>query len=155
MAAAAGLAGAGYYFLAGTPTAKKAEAKVKEVSSAAADKVPGLAMKKALTGGDQGFISLKLAEVETVNHNTKRFRFAFPEEDMVSGLEVASAILTKFKPAESEKPVLRPYTPVSDEGRPSQPLTNAERPCKLTSRDSAQTPRATWTSWLRSTPTAP
>lgn len=72
-------------------------------------------MKKALTGGDQGFVSLKLEDVETVNHNTKRFRFKLPEEDQVSGLEVASALLTKFKP-EDGKPVLRPYTPISDEG---------------------------------------
>lgn len=116
VAGAAGLAGAaGYYFFAGTPAAKKAEAKVKEATSAAADKVPGLAAKKALTGGDQGFVSLKLEDVEIVNHNTKRLRFALPEEDMVSGLEVASAILTKFKPADAEKPVLRPYTPISDE----------------------------------------
>lgn len=72
-------------------------------------------VKKALTGGDQGFVSLKLDNVENVNHNTKKFRFKLPEDDMVSGLEVASAILTKFKP-EGGKPVLRPYTPVSDEG---------------------------------------
>lgn len=72
-------------------------------------------VKKALTGGDQGFVSLKLEDVEIVNHNTKKFRFKLPENDMVSGLAVASAILTKFKP-EGEKAVLRPYTPVSDEG---------------------------------------
>ena len=35
---------------------------------------------------------------------------------MVSGLEVASAILTKYKYEDQEKPVLRPYTPTSDEG---------------------------------------
>lgn len=72
--------------------------------------------KKVLTGGDQGFVSLKLDNVENVNHNTKKFRFKLPEGDMVSGLEVASAILTKFKPEGEGKPVLRPYTPVSDEG---------------------------------------
>lgn len=33
---------------------------------------------------------------------------------MVSGLHVASALLTKFVP-EGQKPVLRPYTPTSDE----------------------------------------
>lgn len=69
----------------------------------------------ALTGGDQGFVSLLLEDVELINHNTKRFRFKLPEEDMVSGLTVASAILTKFKPEDAEKPVLRPYTPISDE----------------------------------------
>lgn len=78
-------------------------------------------MKKALTGGDQGFVSLKLEDVEIINHNTKKFRFKLPEEDMVSGLNVASAVLTKFKP-EGEKPVLRPYTPTSDEGLSFLPL---------------------------------
>lgn len=73
-------------------------------------------MKKALTGGDQGFVSLKLEEVENVNHNTKRFRFKLPEEDMVLGLNVASAVLTKFQPEGAEKSVIRPYTPISEEG---------------------------------------
>jgi hypothetical protein len=72
--------------------------------------------KKAFTGGDQGFLSLKLEDVEIVNHNTKKFRFKLPEDDQVSGLEVASALLTKFKPVDAEKAVLRPYTPISDEG---------------------------------------
>jgi len=120
LAGAAGVAGAGsYFFLSGTPAAKKAEAKVKEAATATADKAasvaPGIAAKKALTGGDQGFVSLELKDVETVNHNTKRLRFALPEDDMVSGLHIASAILTKFTPKGAEKPVLRPYTPVSDE----------------------------------------
>ncbi|KAK3694777.1 hypothetical protein B0T22DRAFT_81413 [Podospora appendiculata] len=117
LAGAVGVAGAaGYYFLSGTPAAKKAEAKVKEASGAAAVKLADVgAAKKALTGGDQGFVSLKLEDVETINHNTKRFRFKLPEDDMVSGLSTASAILTKFKPADAEKPVVRPYTPTSDE----------------------------------------
>jgi len=92
----------------GKPTAQKVEVKVKEAV--------GAEPKKALTGGDQGFVSLKLDEVETYNHNTKKFRFKLPEEDMVSGLQVASAILAKFQPQGAEKPVVRPYTPVSDEG---------------------------------------
>jgi cytochrome-b5 reductase len=72
--------------------------------------------KPAFTGGDQGFISLKLADVEIVNHNTKRFRFELPESDMVSGLHVASALLTKYKGPNAEKATLRPYTPISEEG---------------------------------------
>lgn len=99
-----GIAGAGYYFLSGSPTAQKIEEKVTPEP------------KKAFTGGDQGFVSLKLAEIEQVNHNTKRFRFELPEADMVSGLHVASAILTKYKGPNDEKATLRPYTPVSDEG---------------------------------------
>lgn len=57
-----------------------------------------------------------LDQVETINHNTKKFRFKFPEEESVSGLNVASALITKYKGPQTEKPVIRPYTPVSDEG---------------------------------------
>jgi len=71
--------------------------------------------KSSFTGGDQGFISLKLESVEIKNHNTKQFRFALPEGTDVSGLKVASALLTKYQGPEMEKPVMRPYTPVSDE----------------------------------------
>jgi len=102
--------GGGYYFFVRDPAAaSKAEAKLKSA-------VPGVGVKKALTGGEQGFVSLQLDEVENVNHNTKRFRFKLPEEDMVSGLHIASAVLTKFKAPDAEKPVMRPYTPISDEG---------------------------------------
>ncbi|KXH63291.1 oxidoreductase NAD-binding domain-containing protein [Colletotrichum nymphaeae SA-01] len=106
---AAAIAGGAYYFLAGgsSGAAQKAEAKVKEAV--------GAAPKKALTGGDQGFVSLKLEDTEIINHNTKKLRFKLPEDDMVSGLDVASAILTKYKSPEDEKATLRPYTPTSDE----------------------------------------
>lgn len=63
-------------------------------------------------------MSLKLSETEDVNHNTKRLRFELPEKDQVSGVHIASAILTKFKGPNDEKATLRPYTPVSDEGEP-------------------------------------
>ncbi|KAL7943156.1 ferredoxin reductase-like protein [Trichoderma barbatum] len=102
-AGAVGIAGAAYYFLGGS---SKAVSKVKEVVEPS---------KPAFTGGDQGWLSLKLAEVEDVNHNTKRLRFELPEKDQVSGLHIASAVLTKFKGPNAEKPTLRPYTPVSDE----------------------------------------
>jgi len=92
--------------------AKDAEAKAKEAVGA---KPKTAGAKSAFIGGDQGFISLKLESVENVNHNTKKFRFALPEEDQVSGLVIASAILTKYKGPEMEKPAIRPYTPVSDE----------------------------------------
>ena len=78
MAAAAG-AGAWWYSRSG------AEAP----ASAAAKNAPPTAEQFAFKGGDQGFISLKLEEVETLNHNTKRFRFLLPEGDNVSGLSVA------------------------------------------------------------------
>ncbi|POR36693.1 NADH-cytochrome b5 reductase [Tolypocladium paradoxum] len=109
LAGGAALAGAGYWYLGGTPAAQQAEAKIKQATGAAA--------KPAFTGGDQGFVSLKLVDVENVNHNTKRFRFELPEGDMVSGLHIASAILTKYKGPNDEKATLRPYTPISDEGQ--------------------------------------
>ncbi|KAG6002144.1 NADH-cytochrome b5 reductase, partial [Claviceps lovelessii] len=103
-------AGAGYYYFGGSSAAA-------EAADAAAAKVKRAAVpaKPAFTGGDQGFISLKLADVENVNHNTKRLRFELPESDQVSGLAVASAILTKYKGPQDEKATLRPYTPISDE----------------------------------------
>jgi cytochrome-b5 reductase len=73
-------------------------------------------LKSTFTGGDQGFISLKLESIENINHNTKKFRFVLPDDDAVSGLHIASALLTKYKGPEMEKPVIRPYTPISDEG---------------------------------------
>ncbi|KAL2154239.1 hypothetical protein VTH82DRAFT_2915 [Thermothelomyces myriococcoides] len=115
-AAAAALAGAGYYFFGGstTPAAKKAEEKVKDAANTASQKLSSGEVKKALTGGDD-WVSLKLEDVEIVNHNSKRLRFRLPEDDMVSGVHFTSAILTKFKPADGGKPVIRPYTPISDE----------------------------------------
>ncbi|RKU44566.1 NADH-cytochrome b5 reductase [Coniochaeta pulveracea] len=104
-AAGLAVAGAGYYFLQ-TPSGQKVEHKVEEAIQHKA--------KPALTGGDQGFVSLLLEDIEIINHNTKRFRFKLPEEDQVSGLTACSAILTKFTP-EGGKPVVRPYTPISDE----------------------------------------
>jgi len=81
-----------------------------------ANKIPSStgAVKKAFTGGDQGFVSLALENIEVVNHNTKKLRFKLPEEDMESGLPVASAVITKYKGPEMQKPVIRPYTPISD-----------------------------------------
>ncbi|KAI1431354.1 oxidoreductase NAD-binding domain-containing protein [Xylaria sp. CBS 124048] len=105
-AAALGVGGVGYFFL-NSASGAKVEDKAKAALHAGPPKL-------AFTGGDQGFISLELKEVETINHNTKRFVFRLPEDDMVSGLHVASALLAKFVP-EGQKPVLRPYTPTNDE----------------------------------------
>lgn len=95
--------------------AHKAEDKAKDLIGKGESKIQASG-KKAFTGGDQGFISLKLESVENINHNTKKFRFLLPEEGQVSGLAVASALLTKYKGPDMEKPAIRPYTPVSDEG---------------------------------------
>jgi cytochrome-b5 reductase len=120
---AAVLAGGGYYYYNSQTVkdaAHSAEEKAKELAGKGKEKAESLSggtgAKPAFTGGDQGFISLKLLSSEIINHNTKKLRFALPEEDQVSGLNVASALLTKYKGPEMEKPVMRPYTPVSDEG---------------------------------------
>lgn len=121
--AAAVVAGGGYFFYNQgdnsakvKSAAKEAEGKAKDVVGQGKATAEGAVSKSAFTGGDQGFISLKLESVENINHNTKKFRFALPEEDQVSGLAVASALLTKYKGPQDEKPAIRPYTPTSDEG---------------------------------------
>ena len=120
---AAAVAGGGYYFYNQGDNAAKvkgaakdAEDKAKSAIGQGKAKAEGALGKAAFTGGDQGFISLRLESVENVNHNTKKFRFQLPEGDQVSGLKVASALLTKYKGPEMEKAAIRPYTPVSDEG---------------------------------------
>lgn len=45
--------------------------------------------ESVFVGGDQGWVDLKLASVEQLSHNTKRFRFEFPDKEKVSGLTVA------------------------------------------------------------------
>ena len=44
---------------------------------------------KVFKGGDQGWFDLKLAEIEVLNHNTKRLRFEFEDKEAVSGLQIA------------------------------------------------------------------
>jgi len=59
------------------------------------------------------FKQFTLAEVYPVSHNTRRYRFAF-QEDQKLGLEVASCLVLKAPIGEDGKDVIRPYTPVSD-----------------------------------------
>jgi len=112
---AAAVLGGGYYAMYGF--GKPGQHSVPHQASAHADSKASEPVK-CFTGGDQGFISLVLDNVETINHNTKRFRFKLPDENSVSGLTVASALITKYKSPQMEKPAIRPYTPVSDEGTP-------------------------------------
>jgi cytochrome-b5 reductase len=89
-------AGAGYYYYytTGSEKAKAAETTFK---------------------GNGEWVDLKLVEITPVTHNTKKFRFKLPSENHVSGLKVASALLTKYKSPTDEKPTIRPYTPINDE----------------------------------------
>lgn len=66
------------------------------------------------------WIDFKVVDIEKLSSNTKKFTFALPGDEYVLGMHAASAILTKFTPSGSEKPVIRPYTPISpDEQRGS------------------------------------
>ncbi|PQE10913.1 hypothetical protein CJF32_00007753 [Rutstroemia sp. NJR-2017a WRK4] len=69
-------------------------------------------------GSGPVFKSLQLDSVETLNHDTKRFRFALPTENSLSGLTYTSTVLTFSRPKERFFPVIRPYTPVSDLNEP-------------------------------------
>lgn len=88
-AAALGTGYAGYLYLGQPKTVKEAADKAKTEAGAVAAAVPGIGPKKAFTGGNQDFIDLKLVSIDSYNHNTKRFKFALPEDDQVSGLHIA------------------------------------------------------------------
>ncbi|KAF3932806.1 Flavohemoprotein [Dactylella cylindrospora] len=60
-----------------------------------------------LTGDD--WVDLKLVKVEPYNHNVMNLRI-----DTETRWVANTAILTKYQP-EGEKPIIRPYTPISDE----------------------------------------
>lgn len=52
---------------------------------------------KVFVGGDQGWVDLKLANIETITPNTKRFRFEFEDPEAISGVHVAcKSIVDKF-----------------------------------------------------------
>lgn len=61
------------------------------------------------------WVSLPLISSEQVNHNTKTLKFALPTDEHIIGLNIASALLTKYQGPQDEKPTIRPYTPVSEE----------------------------------------
>ncbi|CCX32021.1 hypothetical protein FPQ18DRAFT_373648 [Pyronema domesticum] len=94
---AAAAAGAGYYFYTAGAAAKPLP-----------PAVPTLV-------GDGKWTDLKLVKTEYLSPNTKLLRFELPTEDHVSGLKVASCLLTKYKGPNDAKPTIRPYTPTTDE----------------------------------------
>ncbi|KAL1855246.1 hypothetical protein Daus18300_011152 [Diaporthe australafricana] len=71
------------------------------------------APKKIFPRAGPSFTRLTLEKTEDVNHNTKKLRFALPDENAVSGLPLTSALLTVAVPKGSWLPVLRPYTPIT------------------------------------------
>ncbi|KAJ5172428.1 hypothetical protein N7492_005021 [Penicillium capsulatum] len=68
--------------------------------------------------GGFGFTTLRLKSSTTVNHNTKRLVFEFPDEAATSGLSLTSALLSISRPEGRWLPVLRPYTPISSLEQP-------------------------------------
>jgi cytochrome-b5 reductase len=88
----AGILGAigagGYYYFTTSQSIPVDPAKnTKKIPSQGASK-----SNPTFLGGDQGWIGLRLESIETINHNTKRFRFSLPEKDDVSGLHVACTL---------------------------------------------------------------
>ncbi|RAK91172.1 ferredoxin reductase-like protein [Aspergillus costaricaensis CBS 115574] len=57
--------------------------------------------------------SLRVQNVESLSHNTKRLRFEYPDQTWISGLQLTSSVLVFCWPQKSWFPAIRPYTPVS------------------------------------------
>ena len=82
------MAGGAYYYVQQFPSSNgKAPHPSEENKMPMESKKP--TANKTFLGGDQGFVSLKLENVEDINHNTKKLRFALEKEDDVSGLHIA------------------------------------------------------------------
>lgn len=84
--AVVGGGGAVYYLTSQGSTGAKYQPPAKGSPLLASDSKPPIS---TFLGGDQGWLDLKLESVEQINHNTKKFRFALPTKESVSGLHVA------------------------------------------------------------------
>ncbi|CAH1966977.1 unnamed protein product [Acanthoscelides obtectus] len=69
--------------------------------------------KKILLKDPQEKYDLPLAEIEHFNHDTRRYRFALPEKDMVLGLPIGQHVQLIAKI--DDDLVIRSYTPVSSD----------------------------------------
>ena len=56
---------------------------------------------------------LTLTHKERVSPNSSLYRFSFPDPTAVSGLTVASCLVTQAPAGKEGAAVVRPYTPVS------------------------------------------
>lgn len=61
-----------------------------------------------------GFTELRVHSTEEVNHNVRKITFILPTEDTVSGLAPVTSMLSQHWPEDGWLPVMRPYTPISD-----------------------------------------
>ncbi|KAJ3147986.1 NADH-cytochrome b5 reductase [Geranomyces variabilis] len=104
------VAGGAYYMYTQNQATSALKIKEKLDKAARENPVPALDGSK--------FLPFALKEVQDVNHNTKRFRFALPSGTTELGLPTASCVVTKFvngtKPDGKPNAVIRPYTPVED-----------------------------------------
>ncbi|KAI8903678.1 hypothetical protein DFJ77DRAFT_441879 [Powellomyces hirtus] len=104
------VAGGAYYLYTQNQAESQAKIKAKLDKHALENPVAALDSSK--------FLPFALQEIQDVNHNTKRFRFALPEGTTELGLPTASCVVTKFVNGTKDngKPnvVIRPYTPVED-----------------------------------------
>lgn len=83
-------AAGGYYYYSQTRSGLSAPTAQAPPSREEEKTIPPSTDKSAVfTGGNQGWVPLKLESVETINHNTKKFRFSLPDKDSVSGLHIA------------------------------------------------------------------
>ncbi|KAI9297873.1 ferredoxin reductase-like protein [Neoconidiobolus thromboides FSU 785] len=60
------------------------------------------------------FTSFKIKEVQNLTHDTRLIRLEIPNNGSLN-LPVASCVVTRKPAKEGEKPVIRPYTPTSDD----------------------------------------
>ncbi|SMN20813.1 similar to Saccharomyces cerevisiae YKL150W MCR1 Mitochondrial NADH-cytochrome b5 reductase, involved in ergosterol biosynthesis [Maudiozyma saulgeensis] len=63
--------------------------------------------------GDNQWIDLPIEKIIDESHDTRKFIFKLPNDDSISGLTLASAVLAKFVTPKGSN-VIRPYTPISD-----------------------------------------
>ncbi|KAI8372745.1 uncharacterized protein BYT42DRAFT_577860 [Radiomyces spectabilis] len=103
-------AAGGLYYNQNKHTVAPVSAAAGAATAAAADK------KEAQRAFDpKEFRAYKLQTVEPINHNTKLFRFALPE-NTVADLPVASCVITRYPITKKDGTpgfVIRPYTPTS------------------------------------------
>ncbi len=76
-------------YLVGPPSEEQAREIIKAREAMKQGSDSSKPAQKTFKGGEQGWVDLKLESVEELNHNTKKLRFALPDKDDVSGLEVA------------------------------------------------------------------
>ena len=114
-AAVAGIAATAYYTTRSTQrvTFDSADMKYAGASPQIIPESAKMAPQKTFTGMLSS-VQLKVKSVEQVNHDTKKITFNLPTSDAISGLPIASAILTQHTPAGGWIPVFRPYTPITD-----------------------------------------